>query len=98
MIARFYAPGIGRFLTKDTWSGNVSNPMSYNRWIYTYGNPVNNSDPSGLFPESMIWKNLSINDFSYVNPHDASALRERWRLFALLRRCSRIRLHADRYA
>ena len=59
--------------------------MSYNRWIYTYGNPVNNVDPSGLFPATMIWKNLSFYDFSYENPHDASTTRERWGLFALLR-------------
>jgi hypothetical protein len=53
--------------------------------MYTYGNPVNHSDPSGLFPETMILKNLSINDFSYQDPYDGNSLRERWGLFALLR-------------
>jgi RHS repeat-associated protein len=45
--ARFYEPGTGRFLTRDPWEGNEKQPMSLNSWLYTYGNPVNHSDPSG---------------------------------------------------
>ena len=45
--ARFYEPGTGRFLTRDIWDGNSNQPMSLNSWLYTYGNPVNHSDPSG---------------------------------------------------
>ncbi|MBI9052110.1 MAG: hypothetical protein JEZ00_22030, partial [Anaerolineaceae bacterium] len=33
--ARYYAPGSGRFINRDTWAGNPNNPMSYNRWNYT---------------------------------------------------------------
>nr|MBI9051558.1 RHS repeat-associated core domain-containing protein [Anaerolineaceae bacterium] len=33
--ARYYAPGTGRFINRDTWAGNPNNPMSYNRWNYT---------------------------------------------------------------
>src|SRR5215203_6000363 len=46
--ARYYAPGMGRFLTRDIWEGNKLQPLSYNRWNYTNGNPTNHSDPSGL--------------------------------------------------
>src|SRR5829696_4167766 len=45
--ARYYAPGVGRFLTKDIWDGNVKSPMSFNRWDYVGANPVNQTDPSG---------------------------------------------------
>jgi hypothetical protein len=31
-------------------SGDYNQPMSYNRWNYTYSNPVNLKDPSGKFP------------------------------------------------
>lgn len=46
--ARYYMPGVGRFLSKDPWSGDVYRPMSYNRWLYVYANPVNQTDPSGM--------------------------------------------------
>lgn len=49
--ARHYDPGMGRFLTKDTWDGNYNRPLSLNRWNYVEGNPVNLVDPSGRFPE-----------------------------------------------
>jgi RHS repeat-associated protein len=48
--ARWYAPGQGRFLTKDVWAGDSSNPMSYNAWLYGYANPITFIDPSGYFP------------------------------------------------
>ncbi|MBI5876716.1 MAG: RHS repeat-associated core domain-containing protein [Chloroflexi bacterium] len=46
--ARYYAPGQGRFMTKDTWGGDYNQPMSYDAWLYAYANPVNASDPSGF--------------------------------------------------
>jgi RHS repeat-associated protein len=46
--ARYYAPGIGRFISHDMWSGDANMPMSYNAWLYGYGNPVRYLDPSGM--------------------------------------------------
>jgi RHS repeat-associated protein len=37
----------GTFLSRDTWDGDANLPMSYNRWMYTFGNPVKYTDPSG---------------------------------------------------
>lgn len=48
--ARHYAPGMGRFLARDTWAGDANIPMSFNAWLYVDGNPINLSDPSGQFP------------------------------------------------
>jgi RHS repeat-associated protein len=48
--ARHYAPGMGRFLTRDLWEGDVNSPMSFNRWMYVEGNPVNYTDPTGMIP------------------------------------------------
>lgn len=46
--ARYYNPADGRFQSRDTWSGDVNRPLSLNRWMYTEGNPVNATDPSGF--------------------------------------------------
>jgi len=48
--ARYYSSDTGRFLTRDTWDGDENTPMSFNRWNYTNGNPVNALDPTGNFP------------------------------------------------
>ena len=48
--ARYYAPRQGRFLSKDAWEGDALQPMSYNKWVYGYGNPVLYTDPSGNTP------------------------------------------------
>jgi RHS repeat-associated protein len=47
--ARYYGPSDGRFLSRDTWDGEVNSPMSFNRWGYVEANPVNYADPSGNF-------------------------------------------------
>ena len=46
--ARHYAPGMGRFLTRDTWMGDYNRPLALNRWMYVEGNPINFTDPTGL--------------------------------------------------
>ena len=38
---------MGRFLTRDSWQGNFTRPLSLNRWNYVSGNPINRVDPSG---------------------------------------------------
>jgi RHS repeat-associated protein len=47
--ARWYAPEIGRFITRDPWMGNLLDPESlYPSYAYVGNNPVNRIDPSGL--------------------------------------------------
>lgn len=45
--ARYYAADTGRFISRDTWHGDESQPISYNAWLYGYANPINYIDPSG---------------------------------------------------
>lgn len=45
--ARYYAPATGSFISKDTWEGDPSAPMSYVPWLFGYANPVNYADPTG---------------------------------------------------
>jgi len=46
--ARYYQPGVGRFVTKDPWAGDVWRPGTLNRYAYVQNNPVNSTDPRGL--------------------------------------------------
>jgi len=47
---RFYDSARGRFTTPDPSGGSMhlANPLSFNRYAYVMGDPINNSDPSGL--------------------------------------------------
>ncbi|NJK64844.1 MAG: hypothetical protein HC921_21000 [Synechococcaceae cyanobacterium SM2_3_1] len=47
--ARYYDPEIGRFTAKDPHKGDVREPLSLNKYIYVNDNPINSTDPSGLF-------------------------------------------------
>ena len=47
---RYHQPGVGRFMTTDPDSGSAkaNDPGSWNRYAYVAGDPVNDTDPSGL--------------------------------------------------
>ncbi|HRQ13178.1 MAG TPA: RHS repeat-associated core domain-containing protein [Promineifilum sp.] len=47
MNARYYLPEAGRFISADTIVPDPSNPQSFNRYSYSYNNPINYTDPSG---------------------------------------------------
>jgi len=46
--ARYYDSNMGRFLTRDPFSGFQEHPSSLNPYAFVANNPVNFSDPSGL--------------------------------------------------
>ncbi len=45
--ARYYRPGTGNFLTMDSETGDLEEPLSLNRYTYAGNDPVNIGDPSG---------------------------------------------------
>lgn len=47
--ARYYDPEIGRFLSRDPFPGFVTQPQTVNPYPYVGNNPVNYTDPRGLF-------------------------------------------------
>jgi RHS repeat-associated protein len=50
---RYYSEGTGRFWNVDPSSGSgAGDPGSLNKYAYANGDPVNNSDPSGLCNDS----------------------------------------------
>ncbi|NMB68430.1 MAG: hypothetical protein GYA20_06685, partial [Chloroflexi bacterium] len=44
---RYYDPYISRFISADTIIPQPGNPMAWDRYSYTYNNPVKYNDPSG---------------------------------------------------
>ena len=48
--ARFYSPGVGRFMSPDTIVPDSGNPQAWDRFSYTYNNPLRYADPSGNIP------------------------------------------------
>ncbi|MFC5701645.1 polymorphic toxin-type HINT domain-containing protein [Cohnella faecalis] len=47
--ARYYDPSIGRFISKDTYEGQLDNPLSLNNYTYVHNNPLINIDPTGHY-------------------------------------------------
>ncbi len=45
--ARYYDPTIGRFISKDSYEGSITNPLSLNLYTYCINNPAKYVDPSG---------------------------------------------------
>jgi fibro-slime domain-containing protein/RHS repeat-associated protein len=47
--ARYYDPALGRFLTQDPYQGKLQQPLSLHQYSYVQNNPVNMTDPTGLY-------------------------------------------------
>jgi RHS repeat-associated protein len=47
MNARWYLPGLARFISADTLVPNPTNPQSFNRYSYVRNSPLNLTDPTG---------------------------------------------------
>jgi len=45
--ARFYSPTLGRFTQPDSIIPDLTNSQAWNRYSYSYNNPVKYTDPSG---------------------------------------------------
>jgi len=46
--ARYYDPGIGKFISADTIVQSPANPQTMNRYAYVTNNPLRYIDPSGM--------------------------------------------------
>jgi RHS repeat-associated protein len=53
-VARSYDPDTGRFITRDTVFGVLSDPQSLNRYSYCRNNPHKYTDPTGHIFETLI--------------------------------------------
>lgn len=46
--ARYLAPGLGTFASRDPWRGTASAPRTWNGYMWVEGNVVNRVDPGGM--------------------------------------------------
>ena len=51
--ARYYNPEDGRFMTEDSYRGEIMNPETGHLYVYCANNPVNYADSSGHFAAAM---------------------------------------------
>ncbi|WP_025852428.1 polymorphic toxin-type HINT domain-containing protein [Paenibacillus ehimensis] len=51
--ARWYDPSVGRFMSQDTYEGDIANPLSLNLYTYVKNNPLRYLDPSGHDPREL---------------------------------------------
>ncbi|MHC4867506.1 MAG: RHS repeat domain-containing protein, partial [Planctomycetota bacterium] len=58
--ARWYNPSVGRFNRLDDFGGTRSDPQSLHKYLYAHGNPINGSDPSGMWTLIGVLTALSI--------------------------------------
>ncbi|AFY54222.1 RHS repeat-associated core domain protein [Rivularia sp. PCC 7116] len=47
--ARYLDVNSGRFVSRDSFEGNLLNPITLHKYQYTGNNPTNNIDPTGMF-------------------------------------------------
>ncbi|SHL04248.1 RHS repeat-associated core domain-containing protein [Desulforamulus aeronauticus] len=45
--SRYYDPTIGRFISRDSYEGDITNPLSLNLYTYVENDPLSYVDPSG---------------------------------------------------
>jgi len=57
--ARWYAPGVGRFTQPDPWEGDRWQPISLQPYLYASDNPVNRTDPGGLYDKDEVHFSLT---------------------------------------
>ena len=65
--ARYYDPTIGRFISKDSYEGDITNPLTINLYTYCVNNPINKWDPTGHVVEKSenqykYLSNMAVND------------------------------------
>ena len=65
--ARYYQPGVGRFLTRDTYTGESDDPESLHLYTYCGNDGVNYIDPSGHWGKFSSTENSDVPYYRFVH-------------------------------
>jgi RHS repeat-associated protein len=68
---RYYDPTTGRFNRLDPFFGNLIDPLSLHKYLYTHGDPVNGIDPTGLMMTGMVGTIGNIGSMTINNAQTA---------------------------
>jgi RHS repeat-associated protein len=55
MRARYYSPEVGRFISRDSYEGDITEPKSLDLYAYVEGNPLIYIDPTGHMAWDEAW-------------------------------------------
>ena len=75
---RYYEPSIGEFTTLDSFAGDATNPLSYNKYLYTNGDPVNGIDPTGQMDVSLGGVLAAIGVTCTISAISLPAIQDAW--------------------
>lgn len=64
--ARYYNPTLGQFLSPDTLVPDAGVLFDYNRFMYTRGNPLKYTDPTGHYTNDEIMQHFGCSDWACV--------------------------------
>lgn len=65
--ARYYQPEVGRFLTRDTYTGEDDEPLSLHLYTYCHGDSVNVIDPTGhMSIQKTVWDYFRNKKFTKI--------------------------------
>ena len=70
--ARYYDVERGNFLTEDIYLGDISDPLTLNRYNYVKSNPLNYIDPSGFVSEYLTGPSYDPDDSWKANNYPLS--------------------------
>ena len=68
--ARYYDPSTGRFISRDSYAGKNSDPLSLNLYTYCHNNPIFYADPKG----HSAWTKFQEAAFAVEHPFIASKI------------------------
>ncbi|MHA6530788.1 polymorphic toxin-type HINT domain-containing protein [Paenibacillus sp. BAC0078] len=60
--ARDFDTSIGRFISEDTYEGQINDPQTLNLYTYVQNNPLRYTDPSG----NKAWEPYDVNELRYL--------------------------------
>ena len=66
--ARYYSPEMHRFISEDSYKGNVRSPLSQNLYIYCLNNPLVYRDPSGHVAVRIAFGKFLLDSLKPSNP------------------------------
>ncbi|WP_433297556.1 polymorphic toxin-type HINT domain-containing protein [Actinoplanes sp. CA-030573] len=77
MGARWYDPGIGAFVSRDTVDYTTGDSVLANKYAYAADDPLGNNDPTGNWP-SCGWCHKALNKVASVTSSIGSGLSTAW--------------------
>lgn len=75
--ARYYQPVVGRFLTRDTYTGEDDEPLGLHLYTYCENDAVNNIDPDGHKKKAIILVGADYDSNNNVFNDDATTWKQR---------------------